>query len=95
MAPLVHSIEEMIEEVRKQREKQQVGEWIEGWGYDEGKLAEGRSPSRADLDKAVTDSPIITRTCTHIIVVNSKALEIAVITKDTPNPPGGHQLSVL
>ena len=91
MVPLVHSIEEMIEEVRKQREKQQVGEWIEGWGYDEGKLAEGRSPSRADLDQAVTDSPIIiTRTCTHIIAVNSKALEIAGITKDTPNPSGGH-----
>ncbi len=34
-APLVQSIDDMIEKVRKQREMQQGGEWIEGWGYDE------------------------------------------------------------
>lgn len=89
-APLVNSIDEMIVEVREQRAMQQAGEWVEGWGYDEGKLADGRTPVRHDLDKAVTDSPvIITRTCGHIIVVNSKALELAGITKDTPNPRGG------
>ncbi|MGK7379636.1 amidohydrolase [Planococcus sp. 1R117A] len=89
-APVVNSIADLQNEIRKQRELQKPGEWIRGWGYDEGKLADGRSPVREDLDEAVSDSPvIITRTCAHIIVVNSKALEVAGITKDTPNPPGG------
>lgn len=89
-APLVKSIEDMVNEVRKQRDLQQENEWIEGWGYDEGKLIEGRSPVRTDLDKAAKDAPIIiTRTCGHIIAVNSKALEIAGITENTPDPRGG------
>ncbi|WP_042355804.1 amidohydrolase [Bacillus rubiinfantis] len=89
-APLVHSIEEMLAEVRKKRDQQLAEDWIEGWGYDEGKLAEGRAPNRWDLDKACDDAPVvITRNCTHIISVNSKALELAGITKETPNPPGG------
>ncbi|MFE4426352.1 amidohydrolase [Peribacillus butanolivorans] len=90
MPPVVESIEDLIKEVRKQRESQNSEDWIESWGYDEGKLTEGRSPSRWDLDKATNDAPvIITRTCGHIVVVNSKALELAGITRDTPDPDGG------
>ncbi|MFL6557624.1 MAG: amidohydrolase, partial [Bacillus sp. (in: firmicutes)] len=48
------------------------------------------APTRWDLDQATTEVPIIiSRTCTHIAVVNSKALELAGITKDTPDPLGG------
>ncbi|MFJ7829304.1 amidohydrolase [Peribacillus sp. NPDC097284] len=90
MPPVVESLEDLIDEVRKASESQDSGGWIEGWGYDEGKLKERRSPSRWDLDQATTKVPvIITRTCTHMVVVNSKALELAGITKDTPDPVGG------
>lgn len=90
MAPLVYSIEDMLRELCKQREALPSANWIEGWGYDEGKLREGRAPTRWDLDKAVADVPVVvTRTCVHIISVNSKALELAGITRETPNPPGG------
>jgi predicted amidohydrolase YtcJ len=88
--PLVHSIAELKEEIRNVCMSNKLDNWIEGWGYDEGKLLEERSPTRWDLDDAATDIPIIiTRTCTHIAVVNSKALELAGITKDTPDPQGG------
>lgn len=88
--PRVHSISDFIKAVGQYREVQRSDEWIEGWGYDEGKLEEGRAPNRYDLDKASEDVPIVlTRTCTHIISVNSKALEIAGITRGTPDPPGG------
>ena len=88
--PFIHSIEELVNRIRKQRDFQRTDRWIEGWGYDEGKLAEGRAPTRWDLDRAATDVPVIlTRTCSHIVAVNSVALELAGITKDTPNPPGG------
>ena len=46
--------------------------------------------SRAsELDK-VTDSPmVLKRTCRHAVLANSKALELAGITKDTANPEDG------
>ncbi|MGS2779677.1 amidohydrolase [Robertmurraya sp. GLU-23] len=88
--PLIHSISFLIEQIKKISRTIEKGKWIEGWGYDEAKFAEGREPSRWDLDKATSEIPIfITRTCTHIAVVNSKALELAGITKDTPDPPDG------
>lgn len=66
------------------------GTWITGRGYNEAELPERRHPTRADLDTASPDHPIaLTRTCGHMIVANSRALELAGITRDTPNPPGG------
>ncbi|WHY64712.1 amidohydrolase [Neobacillus sp. SuZ13] len=88
--PLVYSIEDLIKQVRSLRGAQGKDRWVEGWGYDEGKLLERRSPTRWDLDQAAADVPvIITRTCAHIVVVNSKALDLAGITKETPDVPGG------
>ena len=90
LPPKVHSIEELKQEIRKVRQSQGPDKWIEGWGYDEGKLAEKRSPTRYDLDEGCSDAPVsIIRTCGHIRCVNSKALELAGITKDTPDPQGG------
>lgn len=66
------------------------GEWIEGRGYDETRLPEGRHPTRADLDRASSEHPIVLgRTCGHILVANSRALELAGIGPYTPDPPGG------
>src|SRR5690606_20740435 len=45
--------------------------------------------TRYELDK-VTNSPMyLKRTCRHAAIVNSKALELAGITKDTPDPDDG------
>lgn len=44
LPPKVNSIEELKQAIRDVREQQGPGKWIEGWGYDEGKLAEKRSP---------------------------------------------------
>ena len=51
---------------------------------------EKRQPNRWDLDEAAPDNPVmLIRTCVHMIAVNSKALELAGITRDTPDPEGG------
>ena len=90
LPPKIHSIEELIQAVREKREEQGPGKWCLGWGYDEGKFAERRSINRWDLDKGCSDSPVsIIRTCGHIRCVNSKALEIAGIDRNTPDPEGG------
>ena len=66
------------------------GQWISGRGYDDTLLAEQRHPTRADLDRASTTHPIyISHTSGHLGVANSLALELAGITRDTPDPPGG------
>lgn len=50
----------------------------------------GRLPSRHDLDVAVPDRPVIVyRYCGHVAVVNTKALSVAGIDRDTGDPPGG------
>ena len=58
MPPEINSIEDLVEAVRKRREQQAAGEWIEGWGYDEQGLLEKRSPTRYDLDRGCSDSPV-------------------------------------
>lgn len=90
LPPNIYSIEEMAEKIKEVREKQGPGKWVMGWGYDEGKFEEKRSPNRYDLDKGCEDSPVyIFRTCGHVCCVNSKALEIAGIDKNTEDPQGG------
>ncbi len=61
-----------------------------GFGYDDAQLAEERHPTRDDLDAISTEIPIyILHQSGHLGVANSKALEIARITADSPDPAGG------
>lgn len=90
LPPNINSIEELIPEIRRVREEQGPDIPVYGWGYEEGKLAELRTPTRYDLDQAVTDTAVmIFRTCGHVCSVNSKALELLNITSETPDPVGG------
>lgn len=83
MADLVESLKEWAKGVPE-------GEWIKGFGYDEFGLSEGRHPTRHDLDKVSTDRPIIVfHYCGHHCILNSKALELTGVTRDTPQPAGG------
>ncbi|WP_170444672.1 amidohydrolase [Ruegeria arenilitoris] len=63
---------------------------IIGFGYDNAQLAELRHPTRSELDAVSRDVPImIIHQSGHLGVGNSKALELAGITAETENPPGG------
>ena len=64
--------------------------WILARGFNEALFPDGQMPDRHDLDEVLPDRPCqLTRTCAHIAVLNSKALEICGITAQTPVPPGG------
>ena len=66
------------------------GDWLVGMGYDDSLLAEKRHPTTNDLDKVSASRPILLiHVSGHLAAVNSKALEIAGINENTPNPPGG------
>lgn len=68
---------------------EEVG-WIVGFGYDDSQLAEGRHPTRDDLDAVSTERPVLViHQSGHLGVANSKALEMAGVTAETPDPSGG------
>jgi predicted amidohydrolase YtcJ len=88
--PPMKSIADMAKAVGEKAKKAKPGEWIVGRGWDQVKLAEHRNPTRYDFDKVAPNNPVyLTRTCGHLAVVNSKALELANITKKTKDPVGG------
>ena len=63
---------------------------ILGFGYDDAQLAEQRHPTRDELDAVSTEIPVYAvHQSGHLGVANSKALELAGITADTPDPAGG------
>lgn len=66
------------------------GKWIKGAGWNELVWPDGKMPTRYDIDAVAPDHPaFFIRLCHHVYVANSKALELAGITKDTPDPLGG------
>jgi len=84
------SLVEAVELVKARVEKTPKGEWVIGRGWDDSKWTERRYITKEDLDPFSPDHPImLTRVCGHLITLNSKALELAGITRDTPDPPGG------
>ena len=88
--PNVKSIADVAAAIRTKAVALGKGAWIQGRGWDEGKLAERRVLTAADLDAASPDNPVVlTQTTGHYVVANSVALRMAGLTKDTRDPPGG------
>ena len=93
--PQVKSIKDIVEAVRKKARETEPGEWIRGFGWDQGSLEECKSdpsmfPRRKDIDPVSPRNPVIlTDFSGHTILVNRKALKIAGITRET-RPPSGH-----
>jgi len=90
-SPPIGTIDQLVEALAAKAHEKAEGEWVVGYGFDETKLEDRRWPNRYDLDKASSRHPIyLGRAGGHNAVANSVALEIAGITKDTPQPPGAN-----
>jgi predicted amidohydrolase YtcJ len=64
--------------------------WVVGNGWNQEIWKLGRFPTAAELDAAVPDRPALKhRVDGHAVWVNSRALALAGITRDTPDPAGG------
>jgi predicted amidohydrolase YtcJ len=84
------SIAEMVKRVAAKAATLKPGEWVTGSGWDEGKLAEKRLPTAADLDAVSPNNPVwLMHTTGHYGVANSAALKLAGISAATPDPPAG------
>ncbi|NIV98553.1 amidohydrolase family protein, partial [Candidatus Saccharibacteria bacterium] len=81
------SFQEFLDKVKAEVAKKEKGEWVTGRGWIEEDWPAKRFPTRYDLDKVAPENPVILgRADGHAVVVNSLALEIAGISKETPDP---------
>lgn len=88
--PYMNSIEDILKELRVKAQTTPKGQWVRAWGFNETAVAEKHYPTREELDEVSTEHPIkVLRTCGHISVINSKALETININENTPDPDGG------
>ncbi len=85
----VHSLAEMQQRIRIYVATAPPGSWIQGGGWDQTLWADGKLPSRTDLDAVTAGHPAIFRRVDgHMAVANSAALTAAGITATTPDPSG-------
>jgi len=84
------SIKEIQQQLKKRVQKTPKEKWVLGRGWSQDRFKEKRYPTRWDLDKVSPHNPVIlTRVCGHIAVANSRALEIANVSKETKVPIAG------
>ena len=84
------SIAELLGLVDGVAERTPPGGWVRGFGMDFTRFAEGRHPTRWDLDQVTRQHPVvILHVSGHYALVNSRALEEQGITDDVSDPPGG------
>lgn len=84
------SIAELLDAVRRYAQANPQQPWIvSGTGWHLHALAEGRDPTREELDEAGGGRPVYLPRGGHAAAVSSKALALAGIGRDAPDPPGG------
>ncbi len=85
----VTSVAQALARISEHAAETPRGRWIRGaqW-HPVSQLTEKRFLTRQELDQAAPDHPVCLP-IGHFTLVNSKALELAGITKDTPDPDGG------
>ncbi len=84
------TIQSIIDKLKERAAKTPPGTWIEAKFYDDTKTKDNRPLTIADLDKASSVHPIrVDLRGGHAAYFNSKAFQLAGITKNTPNPFGG------
>jgi len=86
----VGRIDEVLDKLSARVATLKPGDWLQGDGWDEGKLQEKRYVYASDLDKVTPSNPVwLTHTTGHYGVANSYALKLAHVTAQTQAPTAG------
>lgn len=84
------SISDLLGEIAKRVTNTTPGDWvIAAPGWHESLLKEERLPTRWELDTVSPENPVFIPRGGHVSVVNSKALEMVGINRNTDQPAGG------
>jgi predicted amidohydrolase YtcJ len=85
-----HSAEACVERVAKFAAERPAGEWVRGWGWLQDEWANPAFPTAAQLDSTIPDHPVyLTAHSGHAAWANTRALLLAGISAETPDPAGG------
>jgi len=83
-------IKDVKQALARQALKTPPGHWVRGVMYDDTKFTDERALNKDDIDDAVKNHPVfVAHRGGHTAVVNSKAIEMAGLTIDSPDPFGG------
>ncbi|MET0536299.1 MAG: amidohydrolase [Steroidobacter sp.] len=81
--------EELIERIGKSARALRPGQWLQGGNWDE-QMWGGELPSREWIDPVTPNTPVaVVRSDQHLALLNSLALRLARIDRNTPDPEGG------
>jgi predicted amidohydrolase YtcJ len=84
------TIRSIVDKLRAKAKETPPGTWVEGYFFDDTKVKDKRELNVHDLDEVSKDHPVaVEHRGGHTSFYNTKALEMAGINKNTPNPPGG------
>ncbi len=84
------TIESIVTKLRARAQQTPPNTWVDGFYYDDTKVKDNRPINLQDLDRVSAVHPVaVHHRGEHTAYYNSKAFELAGVTKTTPNPPGG------
>ncbi len=84
------SVEEIQRMIAGAASRKQPGQWILGRGWDQNRWSGKQFPNHRDLDAVSGESPVyLKRVDGHAVWVNNLVLELAGVSKETPDPEGG------
>ena len=84
------TIASIVDKLRAKARGTPPGTWVEGYFFDDTKVKDDRPLNAHDLDRVSKEHPVaVHHRGGHTTFCNSKAFELAGVTKNTPNPAGG------
>jgi len=84
------SKQEFVKRIKEEAEKLEKGEWITNGNWDHHQFDSNQLPQKEWVDRVTPENPVcVTCKDMHMAFVNSLALKIAGITKNTSDPEGG------
>jgi predicted amidohydrolase YtcJ len=88
----VNSVSDILQRLANAAAQAPKGSWIVAHGspMQDFRIDDKRFPDKHDLDRAVPEHPVSISFGAHVTIGNSLALAAAKITRDTPDPAGGH-----
>jgi predicted amidohydrolase YtcJ len=84
------TIGSIVDKLRARAQQTPPGSWVEGYFFDDTKVKDQRALNMHDLDRVSNDHPVaVHHRGGHTAFYNSKAFQMAGVSKATPNVPGG------
>jgi predicted amidohydrolase YtcJ len=84
------TIDSIVAKLKERAQKTPPGMWVTGFYFDDTKVKDNRQLTVQDLDRVSADHPVVVNhRGGHTSFYNSKAFQLAGVTKDTPSTESG------